>query len=182
MKYTPFFIWTFFSAFSLPAAQPGVASPVLTVTQAVYRADQNVLEFAFQVDNPTDSVIYVDCQGQPEATRRGPSLLLAFAAPDAAAADSLRPQRVGARQGFQGHRRIFGLGPDHLGQPARPSDPLKAAKLTVEMAVYPERLEGEGPTWVLERGARAGATPVTLGKKGTRPKAPEPGKVFTPAP
>lgn len=161
------------------ASTPGV---VLKITQAVYRANQNVLEFSFTVDNPSDSVVFVDCQGQGEATRRGPSLLLSFAANDAADADSARPQRIGARQGYQGHRRIFGLGPDHLGNPARPSDPIRAAKLTVEMAVYPERLEGEGPAWVLERGTRVSAKPASLAKQGKRPAAPKPVKVLTPAP
>jgi hypothetical protein len=176
------FLSTLVPAFLIVLPLHADPSPVLKITQAAYRADQNVLEFAFTVDNPTDSVIYVDCQGQPEASRRGPSLLFAFAANDAAEADTSRPQRVGARQGFQGHRRIFGLGPSHLGQPARPTDPLKAARLTVEMAVYPERLEGEGPAWVLERGSRAAAQSVALSKKGKRPAAPKPVKVPAPAP
>lgn len=162
------------------AEPPSMRAPEIKVTSAVYRPDQNVLEFAFTVANRSDSVIYVDCQGQPAASRTGKDLKLRFAAPDAAAADTARPQRVGARQGYQGHRRLFGLGPDATGGPAHPADPLGAARLAVEMAVYPERSEGEGPAWVLERGMPAAARPFPLAKKGKRPPPQKPVKVVRP--
>jgi hypothetical protein len=148
----------------------------------VYDASQDVLAFAFTVDNPSDSVFYVDCEGQPTGTRKGSELVLRFAAPDAAAADTARPQRVGARQGYQGQRRIHGLGQAHTGAPAKATDPLKAARLAVDMAVYPERLEGEGPAWVLERASHVAAGPAALSRKGKRPAPPKPVKVITPAP
>lgn len=159
---------------------PEIRPPEIKVTRAVYRADLNVLEFAFTVANLSDSAIYVDCQGQPAAAKAGKSLKLRFAASDAAAADTARPQRVGARQGYQGHRRIFGLGPDATGGPAHPADPLAAARLAVEMAVYPERSEGEGPAWVLERAMPVAAKPFPLAKQGARPPPPKPIKVIRP--
>lgn len=159
-----------------PAARP----PVIKVTQAVYRLDQNVLEFAFTVQNPSDGVVYVDCEGQPASALAGKALALRFAAADSLAADTARPQRVGARQGYQGSRRIFGLGPDALGT-AHPADPAKAASLMVQMAVYPERVEGEGSAWMLDRGMQVAAKPVPLRRLGKRPPPPKPVKVITPA-
>jgi hypothetical protein len=164
------------ATFAAPLPRP----PILQVKEAVYRPDQNVLEFAFTVANPSDSVIYVDCEGQPAATLAGKTLSLRFAAADSLAADTARPQRVGARQGYQGSRRIFGLGPDALGSP-HPADPLKAASLRVQMAVYPERLDGEGTAWMRERGTPVAAKPVPLRKAGKRPPAQKPVKVITPA-
>jgi hypothetical protein len=161
-----------------PAA--AAATPVLKVTQAVYRADQNVLEFAFTVDNPADSVVYVDCQGQPQASLGGKELTLRFAARDSAEADTARPQRVGARQTYRGHRRIFGLGPDATGGPAHPADPAAAARLRVEMAAYPERLEGEGEAWLRDRALRLSAPASPLARKGKRPPPPKPVRVVKP--
>lgn len=160
------------------ASAPG--SPVLKVIQAVYRADQNVLEFAFTVDNPSDSVLYVDCQGQPQASLRGKDLALRFAARDSAEADSARPQRVGARQTYRGHRRIFGLGPDATGGPAHPADPAAAARLRVEMAAYPERLEGEGEAWLRDRALGLSAPAAPLARKGKRPPPQKPMRVVKP--
>ena len=165
------------SAAGTPSAK---GAPVLKVGQAVYRADQNVLEFAFTVDNPTDSVVYVDCQGQPQASLRGKDLSLRFAARDSAEADSIRPQRVGARQTYRGHRRIHGLGPDAAGGPAHPADPAAAARLQVEMAAYPERQEGEGEAWLRDRALRLSAPPVPLARKGKRPPPPKPVRVVKP--
>jgi hypothetical protein len=162
------------------SAAPLSPPPVIRVKEAVYRLDQNVIEFSFTVTNPSDSVIYVDCEGQPAATLAGKALSLRFAAADSLAADTARPQRVGARQGYQGSRRLFGLGPDALGS-AHPTDPLKAASLRVQMAVYPERLDGEGTAWMLERAMPVAAKPVPLRKAGKRPPAPKPTKVITPA-
>lgn len=161
-----------------PGAGPASGAPSLEVSDAVYRADLNVLEFAFTVANPTDSVLYVDCQGQPEAARRGGDLALAFAARDSAAADTARPQRVGARQTFRGHRRIFGLGPDASGGPGRPADPAAASRLRVEMAVYPGREEGEGEAWLRDRAVRLAAPAAPLARKGKRPPPPAPVRIF----
>jgi hypothetical protein len=146
---------------------------------AVYRLDQNVLEFAFTVVNPSDTAVFLDCQGDPAATLEGGILALRFAAPDEAALDTARPQRIGARQGFQGRRRIHGLGLDHLGQAkdAKPADPAGAASLVLEMAVYPERSEGEGTAWVRERASRAASEAVPLRKSGKRPPPPKPVKI-----
>lgn len=159
---------------------PPPGSPVIKVTDAVYRLDRNVLEFSFTVTNPSDSVVYVDCEGQPVPALAGKALSLSFAAADSLAADTARPQRVGARQGYRGSRRIFGLGPDALGTP-HPADPAKAASLQVRMAVYPERPAGEGAAWMLERGMEVEAKPAPLRKLGKRPPAPKPVKVIRPA-
>lgn len=157
----------------------GKAVPRLEAGEAVYRLDQNVLEFSFTLVNPADSAIFLDCQGDPEVSLEGRTLLLRFAAPDEAALDTARPQRIGARQGFQGRRRIHGLGLDHLGQAkgSRPADPAGAASLALEMAVYPERNEGEGQPWVRERATRAVSEAVPLRKKGKRPPPPKPVKI-----
>lgn len=168
---------------SAPAAIPAASAsgtPVLEISRAVYRADQNVLEFAFTVANPSDSVVYVDCQGQPQASLRGKDLALLFAARDSADADTARPQRVGARQTFRGHRRIFGLGPDASGGPAHPADPAAAARLRVEMAAYPERQEGEGEAWLRDRASRLAAPAAPLARKGKRPPPPEPMRAVKP--
>lgn len=154
--------------------------PVIEVTEAVYRLDHNVLEFAFTVTNPSDQVIYVDCQGQPAPALAGKSLSLVFAAADSLAADTARPQRVGARQGYRGNRRIFGLGPDTHGG-THPADPAKAASLKVRMAVYPERLAGEGSAWALENRVEVAAEPAKLRKGGKRPPPRKPVKVIRPA-
>jgi hypothetical protein len=154
----------------------------LEAGEAVYRLDQNVLEFAFTVVNPSDSAIFLDCQGEPEATLTGKTLTLRFAAPDEAALDTARPQRIGARQGFQGRRRIHGLGLDHLGQAkeSRPADPAGASSLVLEMAVYPERIEGEGKAWVRERASMAVSKAAPLGRSGKRQPPPKPLRIKRP--
>lgn len=159
---------------------PSPRPPAIKITQAVYRLDQNVLEFAFTVTNPTDRVVYVDCEGQPAATLTGKALALNFAAADSLAADTARPQRVGAGQVYRGSRRIFGLGPDALGAalPKGRADPAKAASILVRMTVYPERLEGEGPAWLLDSATPVAARPVPLQRKGKRPPPQKPIKVI----
>lgn len=154
-------------------------TPILKVTDAVYRLDQNVLEFSFLFLNSPAGAVYVDCEGQPASALAGKALALRFAAPDSLAADTARPQRVGAGQGYRGSRRIFGLGPDALGV-AHPADPAKAASLMLQMAVYPERLDGEGSAWVLESGRQVAAKPVPLKRKGKRSPPPKPVKVIRP--
>ncbi len=169
-----------FSAGLVAAAGTPADLPILKVTKAEYRLHQNVMEFSFTLTNHSDSVIFLDCQGQPTASRQGKTLTLAFAAGDAAGADTARPQRVGARQGYQGHRRIYGLGPDTTGAAAVASDPSAATLLKAEMAVYPERMEGEGPAWVLERAVQVSAKPAPLAKRGKRPKAAKPTRIIKP--
>lgn len=154
------------------------AAPILKVGKAEYRLDQNVLEFSFTVTNPGDTAIYLDCQGQPAASRQGKALLLAFASEEAGA-DSARPQRIGARQGYQGHRRIYGLGPDATGA-AHAADPAGATTLKVEMAAYPERSEGEGLPWVREQAVVVSAKPSPLSRKGKRPPPPKPERIIKP--
>lgn len=170
---------------ALPAAAAAAGGgsgplPILKIHKAEYRLDLNLLEFAFTVTNPTDQVLYLDVQGQPASARQGKTLVLSFAAADAAAADTVRPQRVGARQGYQGHRRIHGLGPDTTGSGPHPADPAGAASLKVNMAVYPERSEGEGPAWMLEQAFEVSAKPAPLAKRGRRPPPQKPVKVIKP--
>lgn len=156
---------------SRPApTSPAGEAPVLKVEQAVYRLDQNVLEMAFTFHNPTDSVLFLDCEVQPTPTRMGSILRLDFTRAGLLNPDSARPQRIGARQGYRGHRRVWGLGPDTSGA-SLPGDPAGATTVAVEMAAYPERSEGEGTPWVLEKGFKAAAEPVPLKKTGKRPKA-----------
>lgn len=173
------------AAASAQAPEPAsIQPPILKISKAEYRLDQNVLEFSFTVNNHGDSVIYLDCQGQPAAARKGKTLLLSFAAADEAAADSARPQRIGARQGYQGHRRIYGLGPDALGsalsKTGGEADPAGATLLKAEMAAYPERSEGEGLPWVRERAVMVSAKPVPLAKRGKRPPPQKPVKIIKP--
>lgn len=165
-----------------PKATAEAAVVRLETGEAVYRLDQNVLEFAFTLVNPSDSAIFLDCQGDPEASLAGNTLTLRFAAPDEAALDTARPQRIGARQGFQGRRRIHGLGLDHLGQAkgAKPADPAGAASLVLEMAVYPERMEGEGKAWVRKRASMAVSKAAPLRRSGKRKPAPKPVRIRRP--
>jgi hypothetical protein len=170
------------SAAAFGSEEPPSRKPILKVTEAGYRLDHNVLEFGFLFINSSEGAVYVDCEGQPAATLTGKALALNFAAADSLAADTVRPQRVGAGQIYRGSRRIFGLGPDALGAafPNGRADPAKAALLLVRMMVYPERLEGEGSAWVMESAAPVAAGPVPLKRTGKRPPPQKPVKIINP--
>ena len=178
--------------------------------------DGGTLQYSFTFVNPTDSVVFLDCQVPPFATLSGGALVLyfdrtAFAAageavptsetPVTAAGggghgasstgsgrpsapgpgvlaggpldggavnpDDFPPQRVGPHQAFQGQRKLDRvLGHAH----ARPA----FAKVQLRMAWYPERAEGEGTNYLVERKAAVSAPAKNVLRKG---KAPPPPKV-----
>lgn len=64
-------------AFSLLAPW-AAASPNLKTDTAIYHMDAGTLQYAFTFVNPTDSVVYLDCQVPPFATLSGGSLVLSF--------------------------------------------------------------------------------------------------------
>ena len=198
----------------LPAALAS-GSPNLKTDTAIYHMDGGTLQYAFTFVNPTDSVVFLDCQVPPFATLSGNSLILTFdrtaftaeaaatggtspssagggghgvsssgtgrpSAPGGAGVlaggpldgsavnpDDFPPQRVGPHQAFQGQRKLDRvLGDAH----ARPA----FAKVQLRMAWYPERAEGEGAHYLVERKAAASAPPKSVMRKG---KAPPPPKV-----
>ncbi|MDB5103747.1 MAG: hypothetical protein JWP91_1436 [Fibrobacteres bacterium] len=207
-------------AFSLAPAQEGAlatpiatAPPTLKTDTAIYQLDQGMLQYAFTFVNPSDSVLFLDCQIPPHASMSGNTLVLTFDRKPASAGSRIPgeasqggggghgvsstgagvpsgpassgttaggpasgiavdpndfpPQRIGAHQTFQGQRRLDRvLGDFH----ARP----RFAKVQLRMAYYPERVEGEGTPFVVERERRASAAAVNVVRKG---KAPPPPKV-----
>ena len=81
--------------------------------------------------------------------------------------DDFPPQRVGPHQAFQGQRKLDRvLGDAH----ARPA----FAKVQLRMAWYPERAEGEGSHYLIERKSTVSAPAKNVQRKG---KAPPPPKV-----
>jgi hypothetical protein len=77
------------------------------------------------------------------------------------------PQRVAAHQTFQGQRRLDRVLGDWNARPA-------FTKVRLSMAVLPERAEGDGAPYVVERAVRLAAAPKNVVRKG---KAPLPPKV-----
>jgi hypothetical protein len=153
---------------------------------AVYDVGSGVLQFAFTFTNPSDSVLYLDCQVPPRAALEGGTLVLTFAraagaaegaqaggpaATDSAAAgavdpDDFPPQRVAGGQSYQGQRRLDRV----LGEAnARP----KFASLRLKIDYYPERAEGAGPMFVLERAARVAAPAHAVTRRGKPPAPPK---------
>lgn len=196
-------------AATVTAREPGLPAalasgpPNLKTDTAIYHLEGGALQYAFTFVNPTDSVIFLDCQVPPFATLSGNSLILTFdrtafttvAASAAVAAapgepspssargrgvvaggpldggpvdpDDFPPQRVGPHQAFQGQRKLDRL----LGDPhARPA----FAKVQLRMAWYPERAEGEGAHYLVERKSLASAPAGKVIRKG---KAPPPPKI-----
>jgi hypothetical protein len=81
--------------------------------------------------------------------------------------DDFPPQRVGPHQAFQGQRKLDRV----LGDPhARPV----FAKVQLRMAWYPERAEGEGAHYLVDRKATVSAPARNVARKG---KAPPPPKI-----
>ncbi|GEM_PF-5337939 len=162
--------------------------PTLKLASALYKVGPGILEFSFTFVNPTDSVLYLDCQVPPKFALRGKTLLLTLdrapaampskpgAAKDSAKADgqngspavdlaAFPPQRIAAHQTFQGQRRF-----DHiLGEAeVRPA----FSTLRLEMVYYPERSEGEGEPFVQERGTAVNAPPMPVPRRGKPPSPP----------
>jgi hypothetical protein len=83
--------------------------------------------------------------------------------------DDFPPQRVAAHQTFQGQRKLDRVLGDWNARPV-------FAKVQLRMAVLPERAEGEGAPYVAERGARVGAAPKNVVRKGKAPAPVKPKK------
>lgn len=198
----------------LPAAL-ATGSPSLKTDTAIYHMDGGTLQYSFTFVNPTDSVVFLDCQVPPFAALSGNTLVLTFdrtsltasagepsATPSgggghgvssagtgkpkgperpggagvlaggpldggAVNPDDFPPQRVGPHQAFQGQRKLDRV----LGDPhARPA----FAKVRLRMAWYPERAEGEGVHYLVERKAAVAAPARNVVRKG---KAPPPPKI-----
>jgi hypothetical protein len=188
----------------LPAAS---GSPNLKTDIALYHLDGGTLQYAFTFVNPTDSVVFLDCQVPPFARLSGNTLILSFdrtafmaaadtsgKAPPASSSssssstsagggqgvlaggpldggavnpDDFPPQRVGPHQAFQGQRKLDRV----LGDPhARPA----FAQVQLHMAWYPERPEGEGAPYLVERKSAVAAPAKAVARKG---KAPPPPKI-----
>jgi hypothetical protein len=189
----------------LAAAAPQRA-PSLRIDAAAYDLGNGVLHIAFTFANPSDSVLYLDCQVPPRASLAGGTLTLIFAraaaasegalaggpapsdsapavaapgspspvAPAAAAVvdlESFPPQRIAGGQTFQGQRRLDRVLGDASARP-------KFTSLRLVMGYYPERAEGEGPSFVVERGKRIAASPHTVSRKGKPPAPPKPVRIF----
>lgn len=142
--------------------------PRLKIEKAVYRLDPGALEFSFEFVNSGDSAVYVDCQGRPKASARGATLALAFGGNTE---DTSVPARVGPRQTFRAARKLYGKAPGRE-NPSIDLDPAAFAHLKVEMAVYPERAEGEGEAYLRERATMLAAPTVSLVKQGKRQPPP----------
>jgi len=166
----------------LAAAAPQ-HTPSLRIDAAAYDLGNGVLHIAFTFANPSDSVLYLDCQVPPRASLAGGTLTLIFAREAAASegalaggpapgdSESFPPQRIAGGQTFQGQRRLDRV----LGNAsARP----KFTSLRLVMGYYPERAEGEGPSFVVERGKRIEASTHTVSRKGKPPAPPKPVRIF----
>jgi hypothetical protein len=228
------------SLLGLVLSVSATAAPTLKTDTAIYHLETGTLQYAFTFTNPTDSVVFLDCQVPPYASLAGGVLTLTFdrnalqaawasaaavpvaadsaasaadasgvsGAPGAPAAspsagggghgvsnsgtgrtpaaarsplgvlaggpvdgsavnpDDFPPQRVGARQTFQGQRRLDRVLGDWSARPV-------FAKVQLRMAVLPERTEGDGAPFVAERGVRVAAGVKGVVRKG---KAPAPVK------
>jgi hypothetical protein len=160
---------------TIASPPPSSSSPSLKAEAAVYKMEYGVLDFSFTFTNPTDSVLFLDCQVPPKFKLAGKTLSLTLdrkpaATPDSSASqgfEAFPPQRVGAHQTFQGQRRF-----DRIpgATDARPD----FSALELRMAVYPERGEGEGDPFVVEKETILIAKPAAVTRRGK--KAPPPTK------
>jgi hypothetical protein len=151
-------------------AEMSPGSPALKIEKALNQLDPGELYLSFEFNNPTDSVLYLDCQGTPVSARKGSTLGLSFkGAPDSSGPEA--PARVGPRQVFRAERRLHGAVPGKA-NPAIPLDPARFAQLAVEMAFYPERAEGEGVPWVSAGAVTVKAPKIAIKKTGKRPPPP----------
>lgn len=169
------------AAQDLPPPGPGTAAasaPTLKIDTAIYDAGPGVLQFAFTFANPSDSLLFLDCQLPPRAALDGRTLILRFdrsapAGPPEATAGGpasggsidpadFPPQRIAGGRTFQGRRRL-----DRIlgGTESRPV----FDKLRLEMAYYPERTEGEGEGFATERMGTAVAGAAKVAQRGKRP-------------
>lgn len=150
---------------------------------AVYHLDQGVLQYIFTFANPTDSVLYLDCQVPPRAALLGDTLALTFARNPLEPGETVAggpvdggpanprdfpPQRVAGGQTFQGSRKLDRVLGDADSRP-------RFSILLLLMDHYPERAEGEGDPFLAERPMRVSAAlKVTRKGKVPPPKKPKP--------
>ena len=147
-----------------PTAAPAAYS--LKVSEAKYRPLYGGVEFSFEFTNPTNEPVYLDCQGLPVSALSGKTLALSFGdKPDSAS----HPQRIGPRQTFAGYRRV-----DKVEPPRDPASPAGFSLLQVDMAVYPERSQGEGEPFLREQANRARSNAETVSGGGRKAVAPPP--------
>jgi hypothetical protein len=152
---------------ALGANGPGV----LKAEKAVFDRETGVLQFAFTFTNATDSAVYLDCQGPPRAAAKGGVLSLSFSnTQDTSEGGAEPPERVGPRQVFTAARKLYSKIPGRE-NPGIPLDPSSCSRLKIEMALYPERAEGEGAPYLREKGVLLAAPALALARKG---KAPPP--------
>ena len=183
-----FLAWAGCAMLALPAwAQP---APSLKGDTAIYSLETGVLQYAFTLENPGDSAVFLDCQLPPRASLQGSTLILDFnrraapapaagaqagdapasspASPAAASPDQndFPPKRVGARQTFRGQRRLDRLVASGEKRPV-------FTTLELRMDYYPEgnRLDGAFDA------ARPGALRSVILKVARRGKVPPPPKV-----
>lgn len=166
---------------SMPSAGfPAKSQPTLRIDTAAYDVAPGVLQFAFTFANPTDSVLFLDCQIPPRAVLEGRTLILLFDrgtdqdAPETRAggpasggafdAADYPPQRIAGGQTFQGRRKLDRLMGETDSRPV-------FDKLRLEMAYYPERTEGEGDRFVAEKMGKAVTGAAKVAKRGKRPPA-----------
>ncbi|HKP95365.1 MAG TPA: hypothetical protein VJ385_06375, partial [Fibrobacteria bacterium] len=146
---------------------PGMsAPPTLKADTAVYNPDRGVLQYAFTFVNPSDSVLYLDCQVPPRATLSGSTLVLDLDRTAMQAdASPFPPQRIGGNQTFQGQRRLDRVFGDSQSRP-------EFTSLQLRMAFYPERDSGEGESFVTARRRLAVSRNIAVARRGKAPVAP----------
>jgi hypothetical protein len=171
--------WSMLLSLTAAASAAADAVPVLTVDKAVYSLETGVLQYAFTFANPSDSVLFLDCQVPPRASLQGNTLLLDFDRSAMPAADSgskaadaadFPPQRVGRRQTFQGQRRLDRLLGTSAARPAFPT-------LQLRMAYYPERDSGDGEAYLIDRQRQVVSKPQIVSRRGKVPP-PNPPRVL----
>ena len=168
------------------------ASPTLRADTAIYHLDKGVLQYAFVFVNPSDTVLYLDCQVPPKSTLSGNTLVLTFDrtsaldGPDSAGAKprataggpveggvvdpkDFPPQRIGPRQTFQGQRKLDRVLGDYHDRP-------QFAKVQLRMTYYPESGIGKEGRFSADNERRATAKPITVAQRGKAPAPPKAGK------
>ncbi|GEM_PF-2969385 len=218
---------------SASAASATVAAPTLKTDTSLYHLEQGALQYSFTFTNPTDSVLFLDCQIPPHARMSGSTLVLTFERKSFQAAasggtaissvgaggsapasggvppasggggghgvsslgtgrvtgpagmgsggsvvaggpvdggavnpDDFPPQRVAAHQTFQGQRKLDRVLGDSEARPA-------FSRVQLVMAYYPERAEGEGVPYLIEREQRVSAPARPSVRKGKAPPPPK---------
>jgi hypothetical protein len=159
-------------------ASSQAARPSLAADTAVYHLEQGVLQYAFTFANPSDSVLYLDCQLPPRAILTGDTLALTFARHPAEPGEILAggpvgggpadprdfpPQRVAGGQTFHGQRKLDRVLGDADSRP-------RFSVLLLRMDHYPERTEGGGESFLADRPVRVSAPAIKVTRKGKMPK------------